>query len=160
MIRAVLDFAALRRNFLTMRNCKSLDPNHGPRSLHPSACSRPFAKVSDRGTPTAGLVLTGAIILGLAVSGTFELLIRFMSFFTLIVDGIVLTSVIALRRRMPNANRPFRVPAYPVIPVLAVVLYATVLGIIIVTQPKLALGGTAVLLVIAGAVWFGVKGRR
>jgi len=117
----------------------------------------PFAKVSDRGTPTAGLVLTGAIILGLAVSGTFELLIRFMSFFTLIVDGIVLTSIVVLRRRMPDANRPFRVPAYPLIPALAVALYATVLGIIIVTQPKLALGGVGVLLVIAGAVWFGVS---
>ena len=78
-----------------------------------------FASVSERGTPTAGLILTAGIILALAVSGTFELLIRFMSFFTLIVDGIVLTSIIALRRRAPDANRPFRVPAYPIIPVLA-----------------------------------------
>lgn len=123
--------------------------------LAPSA----FANVSERGTPTAGLILTAGIILALAVSGTFELLIRFMSFFTLIVDGIVLTSVIALRRRAPDANRPFRVPAYPLIPALAIALYATVLIVIIVTQPKLALGGLGVLLLVAAGAWFGVRAR-
>ena len=118
---------------------------------------RAFANVSERGTPTAALILTGGLIFALAVSGTFELLIRFMSFFTLIVDGIVLTSIIALRRRAPDANRPFRVPAYPLIPLLAIALYATVLIIIVVTQPKLALGGLGVLLIVAIGAWVGVK---
>jgi len=120
----------------------------------------PFAKVSERGTPTAGLILTALIILTLAVSGTFELLIRFMSFFTLIVDGIVLTSIIALRRRAPDANRPFRLPAYPVIPILAILLYATVLIIIVVTQTKLALGGLGVLALVAAGAWLGVRPKQ
>ena len=82
-----------------------------------------------------------------------------MSFFTLIVDGIVLTSIIALRRRAPDANRPFRVPAYPLIPALAIALYAAVLIIIVVTQTKLALGGLGVLALVAIGAWFGAKPR-
>jgi APA family basic amino acid/polyamine antiporter len=127
----------------------------GRDQLAPSA----FANVSKRGTPTAGLILTALIILTLAVSGTFELLIRFMSFFTLIVDGIVLTSIIALRRRAPDAIRPFRVPAYPLIPALAIALYVAVLIIIIVTQTKLALGALGVLALVAIGAWFGVKAK-
>jgi APA family basic amino acid/polyamine antiporter len=119
-----------------------------------------FARLNGRGTPAVGLVLTAAIILLLAVSGTFEALIRYMSFFTLIVDGIVLTSVIALRRSAPDANRPFRVPAYPLLPAVALALYATVLVIIIGTQPKLALGGGAILLLVAGGAWFGARAPR
>jgi APA family basic amino acid/polyamine antiporter len=119
-----------------------------------------FARVSERGTPTAGLVLTAAIIFGLAVSGTFELLIRFMSFFTLIVDGLVLTTIITLRRRAPEANRPFRVPAYPLVPAVAIALYVAVLAIIIATQPKLALGGGVVLLLVAAGAWLGTRRTR
>jgi basic amino acid/polyamine antiporter, APA family len=118
---------------------------------------RQFNGISERGTPTMGLLLTAGVILALAVSGTFEALIRYMSFFTLIVDGIVLSSIFVLRHRAPDANRPFRVPAYPWVPALAVGLYATVLIIITVTQPKLALIGTGLLSLVAIASWFGVK---
>ena len=103
------------------------------------------------------MLLTAAIILALAVSGTFEALIRYMSFFTLIVDGIVLSSIFALRRRAPMANRPFRVPAYPLVPALAVVLYAVVLIIITVTQPKLALIAVGLLSLVAIGSWVSVK---
>ena len=118
---------------------------------------RHFNRMSERGTPAMGLLLTAAVILALAMSGTFEALIRYMSFFTLIVDGIVLSSIFVLRRRAPNANRPFRVPAYPLVPALAVGLYATVLIIITVTQPKLALIATGLLALVAIASWLGVK---
>jgi len=118
---------------------------------------RPFSRVSERGTPTMGLLLTAAIILALAVSGTFEALIRYMSFFTLIVDGIVLSSIFALRRRAPLANRPFRVPAYLLVPALAVVLYAAVLIIITVTQPKIALIAVGLLSLVAIGSWVSVK---
>lgn len=118
-----------------------------------------FAQVSDRGTPTMGLMLTASMILALALSGTFELLIRFMSFFTIIVDGIVLTSVIALRRQAPNAHRPFHVPGYPIVPIVAIALYIAVLVIIIATQPRLAIGGGMIMLLVAAAAWLAVRRR-
>jgi APA family basic amino acid/polyamine antiporter len=118
---------------------------------------RQFNHVSERGTPTMGLLLTAAIILTLAVSGTFEALIRYMSFFTLIIDGVVLSSIFVLRRREPHATRPFRVPAYPLVPIVAVGLYALVLVIITVTQPKLALIAAGLLSLVAIASWVGVR---
>jgi APA family basic amino acid/polyamine antiporter len=83
-----------------------------------------------------------------------------MSFFTLVVDGLVLTTIVRLRRRAPDATRPFRVPAYPLVPALAIGLYVTVLSVIVATQPKLALGGAGVLLLVAAGAWLGVSRSR
>jgi APA family basic amino acid/polyamine antiporter len=108
-----------------------------------------FLRVNAGGTPTIGLWLTAFFIFVLAVTSTFELLLRFMSFMALIVDGLVLTTLFVLRRREPDLHRPFRVPWYPFVPVLALLFYTTILLIITVTQPKLAAGGAAVLFVVA-----------
>jgi APA family basic amino acid/polyamine antiporter len=114
---------------------------------------RTFLRVNEGGTPTSALCLTGALIFVLAVSGTFELLIRFMSFLTLVVDGIVLTTLFALRRRLPDRPRPFTVPWYPVLPGLVLLMYTALIVLIIVTQPELALGGAALLVTVGAASW-------
>lgn len=121
---------------------------------------RALAGVSPRGTPTLSLLLCAGLILVLGVSGTFELLVRFMSFTTLAVDGFVLTSIFVLRRRMPDAIRPFRVPLYPWLPAAALVLYATVFTIIVVTQPKLAAGGLGLLAALAAGAWLTTRAKR
>jgi APA family basic amino acid/polyamine antiporter len=119
---------------------------------------RTFLRVNEGGTPTSALYLTGALIFVLAVSGTFELLIRFMSFLTLVVDGLVLTTLFALRRRLPDRPRPFTVPWYPVLPAFVLCLYAGLIAAIAVTQPELALGGAGLLAVVALAAWLGTRG--
>jgi APA family basic amino acid/polyamine antiporter len=107
--------------------------------------------VSRRGTPVAALTLEAAIIFTLAVTGTFEQLIRFMMFCAMAVDGTIMVGLFALRRRMPDAARPYRMPGYPALPALVVLAYAAILAIIIATQPALALGGGAMLAALAAA---------
>ncbi|HEY8468220.1 MAG TPA: amino acid permease [Longimicrobiales bacterium] len=107
--------------------------------------------VSSRGTPVAALTLEAALIFTLAVTGTFEQLIRFMMFCAMAVDGAIMIGLFVLRRRMPDAVRPYRMPGYPALPALVVVAYAAILAIIIATQPALALGGTAMLAALAAA---------
>jgi APA family basic amino acid/polyamine antiporter len=119
-----------------------------------------FLTVVNRGgTPTAALLLTAGMIFLLGVTGTFELLIRFLTFNALIVDGIVFLALFRLRRTRPDMERPFRVPFYPVLPVVVLLMYALVITVIAVTQPTLALGGVVFLLVFAGVGWL-VVGRR
>jgi APA family basic amino acid/polyamine antiporter len=119
-----------------------------------------FLTVVNRGgTPTAALLLTAGIIFILGVSGTFELLIRFLTFNALIVDGIVFLALFRLRRTRPDMERPFKVPFYPALPVIVLLMYALVITVIAVTQPSLAAGGVLFLLVFAGVGWVAV-GRR
>jgi basic amino acid/polyamine antiporter, APA family len=118
-----------------------------------------LTSVNRGGTPTAALLLTAAIIFALAVTGTFELLIRFLTFNALIVDGIVFLALFRLRRSRPDMARPFRVPFYPLMPAVVLVMYGVVITVIVVTQPTLALGGTVFLAVFALVGWL-LVGRK
>jgi APA family basic amino acid/polyamine antiporter len=115
--------------------------------------------VNRGGTPTAALLLTAGIVFALAVTGTFELLIRFLTFNALVVDGIVFLALFRLRRSRPDMERPFRVPFYPVLPVIVLVMYALVITVITVTQPSLAAGGVVFLAVFAAVGWV-LVGRK
>jgi APA family basic amino acid/polyamine antiporter len=108
-----------------------------------------FQRVGAGGTPGPALVFISVLILGLAVSGAFELLIRFMMTIAITVDLIVLAGIFRLRRTQPDLARPLKVPLYPWLPAVTVLLYAIVLAVIVGTQPVLALGAAAML----GALW-------
>ncbi len=119
---------------------------------------RTFTSVNAAGTPTAALYLTSTVIFVVAASGAFELVLRFMSFLALAVDGLVLTTVFVLRRDSTRP-RPFRVPWYPLVPATAVALYATLIVLIGITQPRLALGGTTLLAAVAVGAWIATRQR-
>jgi basic amino acid/polyamine antiporter, APA family len=120
---------------------------------------RALTAVNSGGTPTMALFLTAGLIFLLAVTGTFELLIRFLTFNALIVDGIVFLALFRLRRTRPEIERPFRVPFYPILPIVVLLMYAVVITVIVATQPRLAAGGFVFLLVFALLGWV-VVGRR
>ncbi len=121
-----------------------------------------FLGVSRRGTPVGGLVLTTIVVFVLAMTRSFELLIQFMMFVAISVDAMILLGLFRLRMARPNEQRPYRVPGYPWLPAAAVLLYVTILVLVAVTQPKLALGGSALLaaIVVAGAIWLRVQARN
>lgn len=111
-----------------------------------------FLKLDGRGTPRAGLLLAIGVVLILSTSGTVEWLIRFMTFVSLLVDGVVVLALFQLRRSAPDAARPFRVPFYPWLPLIVAAMYVGILVMVIATQPGLALGGGMVIgaLIVAG----------
>lgn len=119
---------------------------------------RVFQRVGDRGTPIPGLVLAGTVILSLAITGAFELLIRYMMFIAISIDAMVMAALFMLRWKRPDADRPFKVPGYPVVPAVVILAYVTILGVIVAMQPGLALRGGGMLagLVVVGVWW----GRR
>jgi APA family basic amino acid/polyamine antiporter len=115
-----------------------------------------FLKLDARGTPRAGLYFSLGLVFVLSTTGTVEWLIRSLTFVSLVIDGAVVLALFHLRRIAPAAPRPFRVPWYPWLPLLVALMYAGILAMVIVTQPALALGGLAVLLVLVGV---GLGGR-
>jgi APA family basic amino acid/polyamine antiporter len=108
-----------------------------------------FTQVGARGTPMPALVFISAILFGLAVTGAFEFLMRFMMTVAFAVDLMVLGGIFVLRRRRPDLARPLRVPFYPWLPGITLLLYLLVLVTIAVTQAELALGAGAMV----GALW-------
>lgn len=60
----------------------------------------------------------------LAVSGTFDQLTDSLLFASWIFYGLVTSSVFVLRRKMPEASRPYRTLGYPVVPAIFVLVSA------------------------------------
>ena len=113
-----------------------------------------FRYISPRGTPVAGLLLIGIVILALASTGALEFLIQFMMLVAISVDLMVLSAFFRLRRTRPELERPLRVPGGAATAGVTIALYVVILGIIVGTQPWLAVGAAVILagLVVAGVV--------
>jgi APA family basic amino acid/polyamine antiporter len=69
--------------------------------------------VNSGGTPTVALLLSSAVILGLATTGTVQIVIAVTAFFFVAQYVLVVLSVFILRRREPDAPRPFRARGHP-----------------------------------------------
>lgn len=106
---------------------------------------RALGQVDDRGTPRNALYMISAWIGLLALTGSFEFLIRFMMTVAITVDTMVLLGYFKLRASMPDMERPFRMPGHPVLPAITVLLYFAILAILIWSQPDLAMGAGAML---------------
>jgi APA family basic amino acid/polyamine antiporter len=113
-----------------------------------------FTKVSRRGTPVPALIFSTVVILALTVTGAFELLIRYYMLIVIALDLLVFIGLFRLRKLQPNLNRPFKVPLYPWLPLLTIVLYAVIVVVLVVSQPRIAIasGLTVLTLVVAGIV--------
>ncbi|MDC6167137.1 APC family permease [Paucibacter sp. XJ19-41] len=135
----------------------------GPRTTY--AAARDLARElhlgkwnAKRGTPTAAVLATSGVALALVAFGAvtrggFSTMVDYLSpvyWFFLCLSG---AAVIVLRRREPDASRPFKVPLYPLLPLLFVACCAYLLYASLVYVKAGALVGVAVLGV--GAVVLG-----
>ncbi len=113
---------------------------------------RRFGVLDSKSTPRNGLTFISLWIGALALTGAFELLIRFMMTVAIAVDTMVLIGYFKLRRDRPDLDRPFRMPGHPWLAIATVLLYIAILVILVGTQPMLSVGAGAMLLalVVAG----------
>jgi len=90
------------------------------------------------GTPVFAIVALTAWGAVLAGSGTFNQLLTYAVFTGWIFYALGALAVMMLRRSEPNAARPFRVPGYPVTPILFVVAAVALVINTIITQPGIS----------------------
>jgi len=76
----------------------------------------------ERRTPRVAIIVTGVILLGMAVTLPIEAVGSAASLIFLLTFALVNLSVIALRRKAPEIERRYRVPWYPLMPILGIVL--------------------------------------
>jgi len=96
------------------------------------------------GTPAFAIILFAIWGAALAASGTFEQLLTYAVFTGWIFYALGALAVFVLRRREPNAVRPFRVPGYPVTPALFVLAAGALVVNTILTQSLRAAIGLGV----------------
>jgi APA family basic amino acid/polyamine antiporter len=72
--------------------------------------------------PVFSIVIQGIWSSVLAISGTFDQLTDCLLFASWIFYGLVTSSVFVLRRKMPNAERPYKTLGYPIIPFVFVLV--------------------------------------
>ncbi len=72
--------------------------------------------------PVFALIVQGVWSCVLALSGTFDQLTDCLLFASWIFYGLVTSSVFVLRRKLPNADRPYRTFGYPIIPLVFVLV--------------------------------------
>jgi APA family basic amino acid/polyamine antiporter len=106
-----------------------------------------LARLSPRThVPIGALVLQGIWACVLALSGSFDALTDYVIFGSWIFYGLVTASVFLFRRRMPDAERPYRAWGYPVVPVLFLLVTAWLLINTMLTAPKQAFIGLGLIL--------------
>lgn len=111
-------------------------------------------------TPTIAMYIQALwAILLLLFWGTFENLITYVTFMDIAFMALAGFSVILFRRRMPDADRPYRTWGYPVVPLIFVLISVAFLVNTLLEQPKQAIAGLLVL-GLGGIVYGVVRFRR
>jgi APA family basic amino acid/polyamine antiporter len=95
--------------------------------------------------PVRALLLQGAWAIVLAMSGSYDTLTDYVIFGSWIFYGLTASSVFVFRRRLPEAERPYRTWGYPVVPVLFLVATGFLLVNTLGTAPVQSLIGLALI---------------
>jgi APA family basic amino acid/polyamine antiporter len=140
------------------------------RNVFPALLGRAHSRFH---TPSASLLVQGCWSIALVFSGTFDMITDTLIFVAWIFYAAGAFGVFILRRKMPDAPRPYRVPGYPFVPAVFVVFAAAFLAFTIyndvtayrtaITAGKPALINSAfgaVLVLLGAPIYFWYRFRR
>ena len=99
------------------------------------------------GTPAVAIAAGGAWAILLTLWGNFEQLLTYVVFASWLFAALAAASVFVLRRRHPEAARPFRVPGYPLTPALFILAALAIVANTVVARPQQALAGLGIVLI-------------
>ena len=79
-----------------------------------------YGTLNESGVPAVATLIMGVISALYALSGQFNLLTDLSMFAVWSFYILTFVGVILLRKRQPDLNRPYKVPLYPLIPIIAI----------------------------------------
>jgi basic amino acid/polyamine antiporter, APA family len=98
------------------------------------------------GTPAVAIAVGGAWAALLTLWGSFEQLLTYVVFASWLFAALAAASVFVLRRRHPDAPRPFRVPGYPLTPAVFILAAVAIVANTVVARPVQAFAGIGIVL--------------
>ena len=103
-------------------------------------------KLNKRCVPGTALVVQGIWASLLCLSGTYSDLLDYVVFAVLIFFVLIVSGIFILRKKKPDAERPYKAWGYPVVPALYILLAAAIAVDLLVFKPKYTLPGLAIVL--------------
>ena len=92
--------------------------------------------LNQRGVPQASLIMQGVWSIVLVFSGTYSELLDYVIFASLLFYALTVAGLMVLRRKRPHLHRPYKVPFYPVVPILYGLLCLALMFILLVVRPE------------------------
>ncbi|MCC6458852.1 MAG: amino acid permease [Saprospiraceae bacterium] len=111
-------------------------------------------------TPNPALWMQGVWACTLVLSGSFDQLTDMLIFAAFFFYGATAFGVFVMRRREPNAERPYKVWGYPVVPALFVLFCAALIVITCINSPREALLGIVFMLTGVPFYWYWSRNER
>jgi len=114
---------------------------------------------SASGIPRRALVMQSSLVLILVLTAAFQTVLVFTQFALITCSLLTVIGVIVLRFRQPELPRPFRIPLYPLPPILFALIGLFTLGYSVINHPDESKIGAGALM---GALllYAGVRGSR
>lgn len=94
-----------------------------------------LAKETEDGLPTTAVTLQSVIALLFVVSATFDQVLVFAGVTLALNSFLAVLGLFVLRARAPELERPFRVPGFPIVPIIFLVLTAWTLIYVVIERP-------------------------
>jgi APA family basic amino acid/polyamine antiporter len=110
---------------------------------------RQAALVNEGGTPYIALTVSAVVIAIILATGSFEAVLGLAALFIVVKYTACFTALFALRRREPDAPRPYRAWGYPLLPALALAVALALMLAMAVGDPRDA----AIVLALLVASW-------
>jgi APA family basic amino acid/polyamine antiporter len=112
-----------------------------------------LAKVSKSGTPQAALLVTVLAGAALASTGVYDRLIAMGAVLVIAINMGVDLAALTLRRTEPDLERPYRMPGFPLPPLIGLAINAALLIAIVREDPSHSLFALLAPLAIGGIYW-------
>lgn len=108
--------------------------------------------------PTFGLIMQGVWSCLLCLSGTYSQLLEYVIFAALLFYILTVAGIFVLRKKKPDIPRPYKVPLYPFLPALYLVLASVVMVGQICLSPGYS--GAGLLIILSGLPAYFVWARK
>ena len=106
---------------------------------------RVLARTNAHGVPVVAVALQAALAVALVLTATFESILVFAGFTLGASTLFTVAGLFTLRWRHPELERPYRVPLYPLPPLIFLSLMGWTLAYLLVQRPMEGLAGVAIL---------------
>ena len=103
-----------------------------------------LVKLNKNHVPYIAGLLELVIAIGMMMVGGFDMLTDMLVFVIWIFYTLVFIAVIKLRKTEPDLVRPYKVPLYPIIPIIAIIGGVFILVMTLINQFSLAMVGIAI----------------
>src|SRR6185436_6489651 len=120
---------------------------------------KPVAKLNNQHVPANSMIYQGVWACVLVLSGTFDQLTDMIIFSVFLYYGATALGVFILRKKMPDAPRPYKVWGYPIIPAIVILFSAALFVNTIIERPREA--GIGLVLMLTGVpMWYWFNGKK